>query len=58
MDRDHFMDEFFEQVTESPIPQTQNLAPSQQLPPPHSLVLHPLAFYQSLGVWPISLNPE
>lgn len=36
VDRDHFMDEFFEQVTESPIPQTQNLAPSQQLPPPHS----------------------
>lgn len=52
VDRDHFMDEFFEQVTESPIPQAQNLAPSQQLPPPHSLVLHPVAFYQSLWVCP------
>lgn len=55
MDRDHFMDEFFEQVTEHLMLQTQKLAPRQQAPCPvptpalHSYTL--LAFLPLPRLW-------
>ena len=44
MDRDHFMDEFFEQVKNSPWPPANSflLPVLLPLPPPHSLLLQPL----------------
>lgn len=53
VDRDHFMDEFFEQV-ELPVWPGRDPCPSPKLPLPCDSLIpaHSLAFW----VWPISLN--
>lgn len=59
VDRDHFMDEFFEQVMSLQCPQTQKLAPRQKLPFPWES-LYPassLAFFNPSG-FAHSLSPD
>lgn len=64
VDRDHFMDEFFEQVTGLPRPPDPGHGPQPTTPfslpsvprIPCSLLQYPLVLYQALWVWPISLT--